>query len=394
MKKIISTLLVVVVLFNFILCSDSYADEQFKGTDSITTDSITSSDQESIVNEGTTSFLGSLVNLTWGLLGTIFGTITGILATVVNVFPMLLQVLMGATTSDSSDMHLFTIERTVFNQIGLFNINYFDLQEGELTYTVGNETIAVPNEVKILRESIAKWFVIMRLLAIILSLVILIYVGIRMALSVLASEKAKYKQMLFGWIESIVLLFVLHYIISFIINFSESLVNILYNIKSDLYGSGGTNFEEDVIDKVTSFLGFSSGWTYTLYSIVYWVLIFIQTQFYISYFKRQIVMGFLICIAPLVIIIYPIDKIGDGKSQAFSIWLREIAINALIQPIHAMIYLVFLFTAGEIAKYSIIVAFIFLLFLTKVEKIVLSLFNIRNTASLKPVGDERKKNGG
>ena len=58
-----------------------------------------------------------------------------------------------------------------------------------------------------------------------------------------------------------------------------------------------------------------------------------------------------------------------------------------------MIYLVFMYTAGEIAKKSLLVAFAFLLILTKIERIVLHLFNLRNVASLRPVDEERKKEG-
>ena len=51
MKKIISTLLAVVILFNFIFCRESCAIE-FEGTDSIVENSITGTDQEMLTNEG------------------------------------------------------------------------------------------------------------------------------------------------------------------------------------------------------------------------------------------------------------------------------------------------------------------------------------------------------
>ena len=117
----------------------------------------------------------------------------------------------------------------------------------------------------------------------------------------------------------------------------------------------------------------------------------VQIKFFLSYFRRVIVVGFLILISPIVTITYPIDKIGDNKAQAFWVWFNELAINIFIQPIHAFIYLVFMFTAGEIAKYSLLVATIFLYGMTKVEKLVLHLFNPRNVISLKPVDDEKNK---
>lgn len=290
---------------------------------------------------------------------------------------------------------MFTIEKTVFNEIGLFNINYFNFEN---TYQIGTgsneKTIQVKSPIiKRVKQSIAKFYIILRLMAIALSLIILIYVGIRMALSTVASDKAKYKQMLIAWVESIVILFTMQYIISLVMNIGQMFGNIIYDLKCILNSGGDASFETDIMDNLTSFMLGSSGWSYALNSIIYWFLIFIQTKFFLSYFKRIITVGFLILIAPIVTITYPIDKIGDGKAQAFTVWFSELSVNIFIQPIHALIYLVFMYTAGEIAKYSMLVALLFLLSLTKVEKVVLQLFNLRNVVSLRPVEDERKKKG-
>ena len=395
MKKIISSLLVVIVLFNFILGSDAYATESFQGSNSITEDSISSKDQEMIVNEGKaedkseSGMIGD-TNFVWDLLGDIFGTIIGILANVINLFPLLVQTCM--TVISGSD-GLFTIEQAVFNEIGLFNINYFNFEN---TYKIGtgdNEEIIDINSSIIteVRKSIAKFFIILRLIAVALSLLILIYVGIRMALSTVASDKAKYKQMLIAWVESIIMLFMMQYIISIIINLGELFGNLMYDIKVALDNNGEVGFETDIMDTLIAGVRGKAGWNFFANIIPYWFLVFIQTKFFLSYFKRLITVGFLILISPLVTITYSIDKIGDGKAQAFSVWFNELAINVFIQPIHALIYLVFMYTAGEIAKYSMIVALVFLLALTKVEKIVLYLFNLKNVVSLRPVDEERKK---
>lgn len=249
MKKIISSLLVIVILFNFILSSSVYATD-FKGTDSIDQNSITAKDQEMITNEGKVEDKSGMTgdtNLVWDLLGAIFGTIAGILAVVANLFPMLVQIVMTGATGIEG---LFTVEKVVFNQVGLFNINYFNFDD---EYTVGtdeNEKVikmdsTITTEVK---KSVAKFYIILRLIAVALSLVILIYVGIRMALSTVSSDKAKYKKMLLAWLESIVILFLLQYIISFTINIGEMFVNLVYDIKCAFSASGEVSFEEDIIE--------------------------------------------------------------------------------------------------------------------------------------------------
>ena len=87
--------------------------------------------------------------------------------------------------------------------------------------------------------------------------------------------------------------------------------------------------------------------------------------------------GFLIVTAPLITITYPIDKMGDNKAQAFSIWFKELLISAFIQPLHAAIYLVLGFTAGKIMTVAPILALIMLAMMGQAESIVRQIFTMR-----------------
>ena len=49
---------------------------------------------------------------------------------------------------------------------------------------------------------------------------------------------------------------------------------------------------------------------------------------------------FLILIGPISCITYPIDKISDGKAQAFNKWFSEFMSEVLIQPFHLLLYVV------------------------------------------------------
>ena len=100
---------------------------------------------------------------------------------------------------------------------------------------------------------------------------------------------------------------------------------------------------------------------------------------------------FLTIIAPFITVTYPIDKMGDGKAQAFEAWFKEYIINIAIQPIHAAIYLVFVFTAGSIAEKAPFVAMVFLLSLGRVENLVRNVFGITDSISMKNFDDELKK---
>lgn len=393
MKKLITSILIVLILFNFIFCNRAWAAEATinywqNGINADEVKDVTSSSDivDGLINAGEAVVDGgsTVLSMTWNVMGAIFGAIMGILAFVINIFPMVLRLCMDIICEKN-----FTIENAVFGQIGLFDFNYFNFSSEYKIGTGSHVSVITTNSLLTpLKENVAKYFVILRLLAMVISLLILIYVGIRMALSTVAEDKAKYKKMLLAWFESIILLYAMQYIMVFIFSIGKTFLNILYNLKVTL---NATSFEEMVIDNIYSKMVICSGWKYVQYSVVFWFLVYIQTKFFLSYIRRMIAIGFLITISPLITVTYPIDKIGDGKAQAFSVWFNEFCVNIFIQPIHALIYLVFIYTAGEIAKYSIFIAAIFLLSLTKVEKIVLHLFNLRNVVSLRPVDDERKK---
>ena len=420
MKKTLCSLLIVAILMNFILSSVCYADGQSDGTSDMpktpflqqegkeeTKASPSEGAAPNIMEEGQTSQKnGEDANVTTDsdMAGvSMIGVILGYLALIIDIIPLQLHVILSqmtiTTTSkvDSQDAakkdadFWVTIDRIVFNKVALFNVNYFN---NDATYKVGSGT----HEIEItkakasdnLRESIAKMFYVCRIIAMIISLLVLIYIGIRMAISTIASEQAKYKKMLFSWVESIVLMFSLLYVMTIAFYFSEALTSVFYNIKCELEGAGGESFETTIVSGIFDGIFNNSGLRLAMYSIMYWVLVYSQFKFFYLYIKRMLMVGFLIMIAPLITITYPIDKAGDGKAQAFGVWIAEFLMNVFIQPLHAIIYIVFMFTAGEIAKYAPILGLVFMLSLGTVERTVKRMFNSRGLASLGGLNSFRK----
>lgn len=381
MKKLISTLLVVVILFNFILESNkAYADHV--SVNSETGEALEKSyDAEKATNTGN--------NIIMSTISTVIGAIVGIIARVLNLLPQLIQFMMSATT----ELDQFTIKDVVFNKVPLFDINYFDFSTVDESLQGNSGTNATQKSqktVNVLRLSVAKWYYIIRLIAIAGSLLVLIYIGIRMAMSTIAADKSRYKKMLIYWFESIIILFIMQYILSLIFNLGNMLTSIFASWEEDVMGTKEeNNFELTALATISTGINLGSGWTYVMYSIVFWVLVGLQFKFYCNYFKRVLTVGFLVLISPLVTVTYAIDKVGDNKAQAFTSLIMELAVNVVIQPIHALIYLVFMSTAGEIANKSILISLIFMIFITRVEKFILHLFSLRNVVSLVPVNEER-----
>lgn len=407
-KKLVTILLIAVIVFNFIGTSFVYADEPDDSAVSLPESNgegeITGEQYQQLADNGTDDE-GNKAEVTPSILGTIFQSISLML----NSFPMTVNALMTHLAKNPTGTEdplkeaveyvvdlvdvstYFSIQRTVFNEVALFNIDVFNMDS---TYKVGigdkeqeiHQTPALIN----LKESTAKWFYICRLLAIMINLCVLIYVGIRMAISTVATEEARYKKMLISWAESMVILFFLQYIMTFAIQLGNIVLNIIYNLRE---GLNSESFEEVIMAKIFRFLSESSGMQTFMYSVFFWFLVLMQAKFFLTYLKRVLSVMFLTIISPFITVTFPIDKMGDNKAQAFDTWMKEYIINISLQPIHAAIYLVFVFTAGEIAATAPFVAMVFLLVLGRLEKIVRDVFGITNATSIKNFDEEFKSFG-
>ena len=108
------------------------------------------------------------------------------------------------------------------------------------------------------------------------------------------------------------------------------------------------------------------------------------------YAKRFLSVEFLIIISPLITMTYAIDKADDNIAQAYDAWFKEISINIIIQPVHAIMYIIFLYTAGTIAQRAPILACLFLVALSRAEKIIKNVFNMRGMTSIHSMSETLK----
>lgn len=216
-----------------------------------------------------------------------------------------------------------------FNKLMLTDANVFKIDYNNM-----------PNPIIQIRESIALWYYIMRMISIIVLLGILIYIAIRMSISTVASEKASYKKMLVDWASSIGLVFLLHYLIVGIAFINSTLIEILYKVYENVGNGAGGTMDEAMGDLIVRCLDVS--FIVGASSMVVLVLLIVQTfAFMIYYIKRMLTISFLIIISPLITITYSIDKLGDGKAQALNTWMKEYFFTVIIQPFHCIIYMVF-----------------------------------------------------
>jgi hypothetical protein len=256
---------------------------------------------------------------------------------------------------------------TIFSgKIDLFNINllYSDIKET----TDNGSTVTHTSDLKIVLE---KMYYILRNIVLVLFMSVLVYVGIKMVLSSTSNQdKAKYKILFKDWIIGMLLLFIIHYIMIGISLLSTKLFDVfswatITDDGTDLLFSNIRN-EVSVTTSIEK-IGFV---------LMYITMVIYTVMFTIQYIKRLIYVAFLTLVAPFVALFYPIDKMKDGKAQAFNMWLKEYMYNVLIQVFHVILYYVLIESAIDVAINNVVFGLIVIGSLLQVEKLLKSIFGL------------------
>lgn len=261
----------------------------------------------------------------------------------------------------------FTILSLVLGYYDIFDIYFFDDVNEAFK---DNQTFNT-----VLKEKISTFYFDMRTIALIISAFSLIYIGIRMAIATVSTDKARYKKLLKSWFIGFVLIFLLHYIAIFVMELSKLFQHIIAQIAQDLEIQ--TDFEYNIVNRITTNYTDTKGFSGVTSVIVYWMMIYYQLKFFIMYMFREMEIAILIIISPLITVTYSIDKSADGRSQVFNTWLRELLSEIFLQNLHCIAYLVFVISAGNIAIKSPLLAIIFFAALSRVEKVVKNVFKIQ-----------------
>lgn len=337
---------------------------------------------------------------------------TGLIAAAVfnsNVFPSDIQLPVYRISPDQ----IFS------NNVLLLDVDFFNPKKdeeakdanGNVIKDENGEIVYLQSTAKQLRTVISSWYVILRDIALVALLSVLVYIGIRILISSTSNDKAKYKQMLIDWIVAVCLLFVMQYIMSFSNLIVSKITDVLVSTRGD---NGYTALIEDKDSKIANLLkekqyfddsklnemkveidgkkyiswptdllgiarinaqmGKKNSASYAGYTLIFLVLVLFTCYFMFTYLKRVLYMAFLTAIAPLVALTYPIDKINDGKAQAFNMWFKEYVFNLLIQPMHLILYTILVTSAFELASTNVIYSLVAIAFMIPAEKLLRKFF--------------------
>lgn len=313
-KKILCIILILLTLFNFMCPNISYATEE---------------EEDSGVKKG--------LGIAKDVVGTLVDGVAGILLSPAKLVLLVVGAgtnfiaseiaEVGANELDGEGVWVLKLDDIFFHNekgiLPILNVNFFEnighKGDHDLIYSI--------------RDNIATWYYSLRNLAIIISLLVLVYIGIRMAISTLAEDKAKYKNMLTDWIVGFVTIFLLHYIIIATIYINEALVKAIYTTANTEYNGVIENYMTAIFEIAIESIGFVDAMSAT---VVYVGMTVMTFMFLYTYMKRMITVAFLIIIAPLITVTYSIDRMGDRKSSGSKYVVKRIyiqCVNSAI-PLH------------------------------------------------------------
>ncbi len=358
LRKLLVVLLIILILNNFLMTSTFAAGSSNGNLGSAIGDALS------------TLFNSFIALLTFPVRLIALGAASGI-----NFLTASVAYIEGTTEDATDDINTMIITPfdIFFNRVKILDVNFFDIEDdGSLVMQI--------------RTSVAVWYYVLRNVAALILLVILIYVGIRMAIATVASDKAMYKKMLFDWVASLVLIFIMQYIIIFTVSINQTIIKAIE--------AGAKSEEITNTYKVINALAFNIlDLDSIAATIVFCMLVWQTLGLVISYFNRMLKLAFLIIISPLITLTYSIDKMGDGKAQALGAWLKEFIYTILIQPFHCIIYMCFVSisfklliqnTQGNDNSNTLAVAVVAILsvrFVKEAEKLIRKIFAFKDDNS-------------
>ena len=283
----------------------------------------------------------------------------------------ILSILLG------SQVIAFNVETFIFNKFNLTSLKMFT---GGSRDTL-SDTFVNP---------IAKWFVILFGLAILLEIIVLIYIAINSVIKSLRHDPKKgyeVKNMMKNFILGIVVLFGMGIFIIAVITLNNTIVSILAN------ATGMSSALHSLTNKVALDVLSVDATKGTVAMLMYIILATMGFVFFSYYLKRLLKVSFLILLSPIVAVTFAIDRTKGGAKQLIT-WTKMFVFTVFIQSVHALLYVsliavVAMSIEGNSTSFipSMVIAIAGLKFIWDAEEIITRLFDmpvdkVQNSAAL------------
>lgn len=295
---------------------------------------------------------------------------------------------------------IVTIDDLVFDDFPSTSINFFDRDVDEDSIT------------GLLKKNVTLWYTSFFKVTVVAYLVTLLYIGIRILVSVGGKAQEKYKEMLLCLGEAVLILLLFPYVLRITINIEHALVQAIkadtreaihvastpmtasVDIENPSIGGDNQKVAEgiasnpfkDIPKENQNYLARQANRAdmekpaSIIDSFLVLVMVFQFILLLVAYYKRIFMVSFLIAIFPITMIFYPIDKVNDGKAQSFSIWTKELVINIFAQAMHAVCYVFVMgVTSAGANSNDWLLAIVGIMFLFKGDEILRNLLGAQGS---------------
>lgn len=235
-------------------------------------------------------------------------------------------------TGEAAEVGDVFIADIVYNQLPITDANIFDASNENPLFKSGDAGMS---------GVVKQWYQITRMMAIAASLVVLVYVAIKILLSSTGQSKAKYTESLKDWLLCLLLIFSLHYVMAAILFCSDWIVQ--------FFGNASDAFSYEAFQEQA----FAGTPTSLIYGLAWLVLLGYTFVFLILYIKRLILICFFVVISPLIVILSTINKLRGKGGGVLDYWLKQFIANVIMQPMDALLFAIIassitiLATAGQ-----------------------------------------------
>ena len=337
-----------------------------------------------------------------------------------NVFELILQSIMLGLSGNSNNQMIsdffgpdattangsrLSVESIFFNRIPILDANFFNfksaggyslvtnqlLDESEDESNVSEEDVDQTNIVYQLRYNLRKWYVIILAASIAILFFILIYLGIKYAISTTGEKKANIKDMFVSWIVAFIIVLFIHVFMYMVLQINDLAVKTCEKIGNDIASEvvNNQNTQElsiyDAVRVKAYVFNYKEGLPAT---VIYIYLIYLLVRFSYIYFKRYITIYILAIMGSLMGIKYALEKFAGKKSTSIGKWSKDFAFNVLLQTVHAFIYVLYMGIALSMAAESLAGFFLCLIilnFILNADKIIIKIFGMNKASSIADV---------
>ena len=274
---------------------------------------------------------------------------------------------------------MFSICSLVFGEFLLFNGKIYETNES-LNPEVERETVAV--QIDDIKAKAAYWFSVLKTVALGITLPMMVYALIKIFMATTGEESAGWKKILGSWLLALVFIFFSKYIIIALNTLNDKILDMLWSIRTSLEENNYVNFEVSFFE--TMYIEFKrlSGFQAWLYGMLYFLFIFAQISIFVKYIMRAFSLIFLAVTSPIFGILHAYNVMKGDEKSTISSWLKKYVTFLFIQPIHALLYIIFMFTASELAINAPLLGITFLWALSRAEKVAKIMLNMQGGFSL------------